>query len=181
VARREVEAPWPRDPDGTPLYPGAAKSLPADQRARLVKSGALYALRLDMAAARARAGDLAWLEHGKGPDGETGRVAARPQAWGDVILARKEAPTSYHLSVVIDDARQGVTEVVRGEDLFWSTSVHRLLQQLLGLPQPVYRHHRLVRDGEGRKLSKSTMATGLRELRAAGATPADIRRGVGLP
>jgi glutamyl-Q tRNA(Asp) synthetase len=181
VAQREVEAPWPRDPDGTPLYPGAAKSLQADQRARLLGSGALYALRLDMAAARARAGDLTWLEHGEGPDGETGRVAARPQAWGDVILARKEAPTSYHLSVVIDDARQGVTEVVRGEDLFWSTSVHRLLQQLLGLPQPVYRHHRLVRDGDGRKLSKSTMATGLRELRAAGATPADIRRGVGLP
>jgi glutamyl-Q tRNA(Asp) synthetase len=181
VAQREVEAPWPRDPDGTPLYSGAAKSLPAGQRARLVKSGALYALRLDIAAARARAGDLAWLELGEGPDGETGRVAARPQAWGDVILARKEAPTSYHLSVVIDDARQGVTEVVRGEDLFWSTSVHRLLQQLLGLPQPGYRHHRLVRDGEGRKLSKSTMATGLRELRAAGATPADIRRRVGLP
>jgi glutamyl-Q tRNA(Asp) synthetase len=181
VAQREVEAPWPRDPDGTALYPGAAKSLSAGQRARLVKSGALYALRLDIAVARARAGDLAWLEHGEGPDGETGRVAARPQAWGDVILARKEAPTSYHLSVVIDDARQGVTEVVRGEDLFWSTSVHRLLQQLLGLPQPGYRHHRLVRDGEGRKLSKSTMATGLRELRAAGATPADIRRRVGLP
>ena len=181
VAQREVEAPWPRDPDGTPLYSGAAKSLPAGQRARLVKSGALYALRLDIAAARARAGDLAWLELGEGPDGETGRVAARPQAWGDVILARKEAPTSYHLSVVIDDARQGVTEVVRGEDLFWSTSVHRLLQQLLGLPRPVYRHHRLVRDGEGRKLSKSTLATGLRELRAAGAAPTDIRRGVGLP
>jgi glutamyl-Q tRNA(Asp) synthetase len=181
VAQREAEAPWPRDPDGTPLYPGAAKSLPADQRARLLKSGALYALRLEMAAACARAGDLAWLEHGEGPDGETGNVAARPEAWGDAILARKEAPTSYHLSVVIDDARQGVTEVVRGEDLFWSTSVHRLLQQLLGLPHPVYRHHRLVRDGEGRKLSKSTMATGLRELRAAGATPADIRRRVGLP
>jgi glutamyl-Q tRNA(Asp) synthetase len=181
VAQREAEAPWPRDPDGTPLYPGAAKSLPADQRARLLKSGALYALRLEMAAACARAGDLAWLEHGEGPDGETGNVAARPEAWGDAILARKEAPTSYHLSVVIDDARQGVTEVVRGEDLFWSTSVQRLLQQLLGLPHPVYRHHRLVRDGEGRKLSKSTMATGLRELRAAGATPADIRRRVGLP
>jgi glutamyl-Q tRNA(Asp) synthetase len=181
VAQREVEAPWPRDPDGAPLYPGNAKSLPADQRARLLESGALYALRLDMAAARARGGDLTWAEHGQGPDGETGRVAARPQAWGDVILARGETPTSYHLSVVIDDARQGVTEVVRGEDLFWSTSVHRLLQQLLGFPPPVYRHHRLVRDGERRKLSKSTMATGLRELRAAGATPADIRRLVGLP
>jgi glutamyl-Q tRNA(Asp) synthetase len=181
VVQREAEAPWPRDPDGTPLYPGAAKSLPADQRARLLESGALYALRLDMAAAGARAGDLTWVEHGEGPDGETGRVAARPQAWGDVILARRETPTSYHLSVVIDDARQGVTEVVRGQDLFWSTSVHRLLQQLFGFPQPAYRHHRLVLDGERRKLSKSTMATGLRELRAAGATPADIRRLVGLP
>ena len=168
VAQREANAPWPRDPDGAPLYPGTAKSLPADERARLLESGAPYALRLDMAAACARAGDLGWIEHGEGPDGETGTVAARPQAWGDVILARKETPTSYHLSVVIDDALQGVTEVVRGQDLFWSTSVHRLLQQLLGLPQPAYRHHRLVLDDAGRKLSKSTEATGLRELRAGG-------------
>jgi glutamyl-Q tRNA(Asp) synthetase len=134
-----------------------------------------------MAAACASAGDLNWIERGEGPDGETGAVTARPDAWGDVILARKETPTSYHLSVVIDDAVQGVTEVVRGQDLFWSTGVHRLLQRLLGLPQPAYRHHRLVLDGEGRKLSKSTQATGLRELRAGGATPADIRRLVGLP
>ncbi len=181
IAQREANAPWPRDPDGAPLYPGAAKSLSADARARLFESGAPYALRLDMAAARARAGDLSWTERGEGPDGETGAVAARPEAWGDVILARKETPTSYHLSVVIDDALQGVTEVVRGQDLFWSTSVHRLLQALLGLPQPAYRHHRLVLDGEGRKLSKSSQATGLRELRAAGATPTDIRRLVGLP
>jgi glutamyl-Q tRNA(Asp) synthetase len=181
VAQREAEAPWPRDPDGTPLYPGAAKSLAADERARLLDSGAAYALRLDMAAACAVAGDLGWTERGQGPGRETGTVAARPWAWGDVILARRETPTSYHLSVVIDDALQGVTEVVRGEDLFWSTSVHRLLQQLLGLPQPAYRHHRLVLDGEGRKLSKSTMATGLRELRAGGAKPADIRRLVGSP
>jgi glutamyl-Q tRNA(Asp) synthetase len=181
VAQREAETPWPRDPDGAPLYPGAAKSLAADARARLWRSGAAFALRLDMAAARARAGDLTWTEHGEGPDGETGTVTARPEAWGDVILARKETPTSYHLSVVIDDALQGVTEVVRGEDLFWSTGVHRLLQRLLGLPQPTYRHHRLVRDSAGQKLSKSTMATGLRELRAGGATPADIRRLVGLP
>jgi glutamyl-Q tRNA(Asp) synthetase len=180
VAQREAEAPWPRDPDGAPLYPGAAKSLAADQRARLLGSGAPSALRFDMAAACARAGDLDWVEHGHGPGGETGTVAARPEAWGDVILARRETPTSYHLSVVIDDALQGITEVVRGEDLFWSTSVHRLLQHLLGLPQPAYRHHRLVLDGEGRKLSKSTEATGLRELRAAGAMPADIRRLVGL-
>jgi glutamyl-Q tRNA(Asp) synthetase len=181
VAEREAHAPWPRDPDGAPLYPGAAKLLSADARGRLFESCAPYALRLDMAAARARVGDLAWIEHGDGPEGETGKVAARPEAWGDVILARKETPSSYHLSVVIDDALQGVTEVVRGRDLFWSTSVHRVLQALLGLPQPAYRHHRLVLDAEERKLSKSTAATGLRELRAGGATPADIRRLVGLP
>jgi glutamyl-Q tRNA(Asp) synthetase len=181
VAQQEAHGRWPRDPDGAPLYPGAAKSLSSEERARFLKSDTPYALRLDMAAACGRAGDLRWIERGKGPDGETGAVAAGPEAWGDVILARKETPTSYHLSVVIDDALQGVTEVVRGEDLFWSTSVHRLLQQLLGLSQPAYRHHRLILDGVGRKLSKSTQATGLRELRAAGATPADIRRLTGLP
>jgi glutamyl-Q tRNA(Asp) synthetase len=178
VAEREANAPGPRDPDGAPLYPGMAKLLSFDQRARLIESGTPYALRLDMAAASARAGNLTWIEHGEGPDGETGVVAARPEAWGDVILARKETPTGYHLSVAIDDALQGVTEVVRGQDLFWSTSVHRLLQRLLGLPQPSYRHHRLVLDGAGQKLSKSTAATGLRELRALGATPAEIRRRV---
>jgi glutamyl-Q tRNA(Asp) synthetase len=181
VAQREAAAPWPRDPDGAPLYPGAAKLLSSDQRERLRESGAAYVLRLDMAAACARAGDLGWIESGEGPEGEAGAVAARPEAWGDVILARKEMPTSYHLSVVIDDALQGVSEVVRGQDLFWSTSVHRLLQSLLGLPQPAYRHHRLILDNLERKLSKSTEATGLRELRAGGATPADIRRLVGLP
>ena len=181
VAEREADAPWPRDPDGAPLYPGQAKHLSPDERARLLESGAAYALRLDMAAAVARAGDLGWTEQGEGPGGETGAVAARPQAWGDVILARKETPTSYHLSVVIDDALQRVTDVVRGQDLFWSTSLHRLLQALLGLSPPVYRHHRLMLDVAGRKLSKSTQSTGLRELRAGGATPADIRRLVGLP
>jgi glutamyl-Q tRNA(Asp) synthetase len=181
VAERETYAPWPRDPDGAPLYPGAAKSLSGDARRRLIAEGAPYSLRLDMAAACARAGRLGWTEHGEGPDGERGAVTARPEAWGDVILARKETPTSYHLSVAIDDALQGVAEVVRGQDLFWSTSVHRLLQHLLGLPQPGYRHHRLIRDATGQKLSKSTRATGLRELRAQGAKPADIRRLAGLP
>jgi glutamyl-Q tRNA(Asp) synthetase len=181
VAQREAEAPWPRDPDGAPLYPGAAKSLSPDQRGRLIEQGAPYALRLDMAAARAQAENLTWNERGEGPDGERGAVVARPEAWGDVILARKETPTSYHLSVVIDDALQGVTDVVRGQDLFWSTSVHRLLQALLGISQPAYRHHRLVADSSGQKLSKSTEATGLRELRGQGATPADVRRLAGLP
>jgi glutamyl-Q tRNA(Asp) synthetase len=181
VEQREAGGRWPRDPDGAPLYPGTAKLLSDDQRTRLLQSGPPFALRLDMAAASATAGVLGWVERGEGPAGETGAVAARPEAWGDIVLARRETPTSYHLSVVIDDALQGVTEVVRGQDLFWSTSVHRLLQALLGLPQPAYRHHRLVLDAAGRKLSKSTAATGLRELRAGGATMADIRRLVGLP
>ena len=180
VAEREADAPWPRDPDGAPHYPGTARSLSPEARARRLQSGAPYALRLDMAAARARAGELTWIENGEGPGGETGTVAAGPGAWGDIVLARKETPTSYHLAVAIDDALQGVTEVVRGQDLFWSTSVHRLLQALLGLSRPVYRHHRLILDDAGRKLSKSSKATGLRELRAEGATPGEIRRLVGL-
>jgi glutamyl-Q tRNA(Asp) synthetase len=175
-----VAGVWPRDPDGAPLYPGAAKSLSAGERERLLLSGAAYALRLDMDAACRSAGDLTWTEHGSGPDGETGEVAAWPQVWGDVILARKETPTSYHLSVVIDDARQGVTDVVRGQDLFWSTAVHRLLQKILDLPQPVYRHHDLIRDGAGAKLSKSSAATGVRELRTRGVTPEEVRRLIGL-
>jgi glutamyl-Q tRNA(Asp) synthetase len=181
VAEREAVGRWPRDPDGAPLYPGSAKLMSSDERARLIESGAPCALRLDMTAASARAGELTWIERGEGPGGEAGIVAANPKAWGDVILARRETPTSYHLSVVVDDALQGVTEVVRGQDLFHATGMHRLLQYLLNLPVPVYRHHWLIRDDLGRKLSKSTRSTGLRELRAAGATPADIRRMVNLP
>lgn len=180
VAAREADGPWPRDPDGAPLYPGDARSLPADERDRLIDTGAPYALRLDMAAACRRAAGLSWNELGEGPDGERGVVPARPEAWGDVIVARKETPTSYHLSVVVDDALQDISEIVRGQDLFHATSVHRLLQVLLRLPEPAYRHHGLVRDQGGRKLSKSTSSTGLRELRAAGATPAGIRQLVGL-
>ncbi|WP_128923324.1 tRNA glutamyl-Q(34) synthetase GluQRS [Bradyrhizobium guangxiense] len=180
VATREAEGPWPRDPDGAPLYPGDSKSLPADERARLLASGAPHALRLDMAAACRRVGGLSWNELGEGPDGERGIVPARPEVWGDVILARKETPTSYHLSVVVDDALQDVSEIVRGQDLFHATAVHRLLQVLLGLPEPVYRHHRLICDSAGRKLSKSSRSTGLRALRAAGVTPAGICQLVGL-
>lgn len=169
---------WPRDPDGAPLYPGHAKRLPASERKRRIAAGEPYALRLDMAAALR--GPLTWPETGSGPGGETGPVAANPNAWGDVVLARKETPTSYHLSVVVDDALQGVTHVVRGQDLFWSTSVHRVLQALLDLPVPIYHHHRLVLDTQGRKLSKSTRSTALRALRGQGVTPTDIRRMVGL-
>jgi glutamyl-Q tRNA(Asp) synthetase len=169
------------DPDGAPLYPGRLNTIiGADERRRRSDAGEPYALRLDMAAAVARTGALTWEETGAGPSGDTGSIAAEPTAWGDVILARKETPTSYHLAVVVDDAAQGVTDVVRGRDLFPATSVHRLLQVLLGLPAPRYHHHRLILDAEGVKLSKSTSATGLRELRARGATAADIRKAVGL-
>ena len=171
---------WPRDPDGAPLYPGNAKTMVADERARRMSAGEPYALRLDMAAALKRTGALTWIETGAGPGGETGTIAAGSAKWDDVILARKETPTSYHLSVVVDDAAQGVTDVVRGRDLFHATGVHRLLQTLLGLPQPRYHHHRLILDAEGRKLSKSTSATGLRALRAEGVTPADIKIMVAL-
>jgi glutamyl-Q tRNA(Asp) synthetase len=180
VADKEKSGSWPRDPDGAPLYPGTGRDLSADERERRIASGAPYALRLDMTEAIARAGPLSWTEQGMGPDGETGDVPARPGQWGDVILARKDTPTSYHLSVVIDDALQGVTHVVRGQDLFRATGVHRLLQELLGLPQPVYRHHALVLDEAGQKLSKSTRSTALRELRAGGMAPDEVRRLVGI-
>ena len=171
---------WPRDPDGAPLYQGDAKSMAPADRVRRIAAGEPYALRLDMTAALKRIGPLTWSETGQGPAGEGGIVAADSSAWGDVILARKETPTSYHLAVVVDDAAQGVTDVVRGRDLFHATAVHRLLQALLDLPQPRYHHHRLILDSDGRKLSKSTAATGLRELRAQGVTADDIRRRTGL-
>jgi len=174
VAAREAQGtPWPRDPDGAPLYPGSDRTLPRAVRAQRIATGEPYALRLDMAAALARVGRLTWREDGS-------EVAADPAMWGDVVLARKDTPASYHLAVVVDDAAQGVTRIVRGRDLYYSTAVHRLLQVLLDLPQPSYHHHRLILDAEGRKLSKSTQATALRALRAAGAAPDDIRRMVGL-
>lgn len=177
VAQHE---PWPRDPDGAPLYPGDAKTISSAERTRRMKSGEPYALRLDMAAALLRTGQLTWTESGAGPGGETGIVMADPAAWGDVVLARKDAPASYHLAVTVDDAAQGITKVVRGRDLFHTTDVHRLLQALLGLPAPRYHHHRLILDADGRKLAKSTQSTGLRELRSQGIKVANIRHLVGL-
>jgi len=169
------------DPDGAPLYPGRHNAMiDAAERQRRADAGEPFALRLDTAAALARVGPLTWTETGAGPSGETGAIAANPAAWDDVILARKDTPTSYHLAVVVDDAAQNVSDVVRGRDLFHSTSVHRLLQALLDLPAPRYHHHRLILDADGRKLSKSTRATALHELRAQGATPSTIRKLVGL-
>ena len=173
-------APWPHDPDGSPLYPGTAKRLTPEERARRIAEGQPYALRLDTSAAMKRTGALTWVEIGADPKQNHETQMAEPQAWGDVVLARKDTPTSYHLSVVVDDALQGVTHVVRGQDLYQATSVHRVLQTLLALPAPLYHHHRLILDAEGHKLSKSTQATALRELRQQGKTAADIRRMVGL-
>jgi glutamyl-Q tRNA(Asp) synthetase len=180
VSDRDVRERWPRDPDGVPLYPGAARQMKDPERQARIERGDPYAIRLDMEKVTEWTGPLRWREIGAGPAGESGDIAAEPAAWGDVIVGRKETPTSYHLAVVIDDAVQGVTHVVRGQDLFWSTSVHRVLQALLDLPAPSYHHHRLILDADGKKLSKSTQATGLRELRAQGLTPADIRRLVNI-
>jgi glutamyl-Q tRNA(Asp) synthetase len=179
VAEREAKAPWPRDPDGMPLYPGIAKQMSRQEREERI-AGEPYALRLDMNAALARTGALTWVEIGTNPKEDHETLMAQPEAWGDVVLARKDTPTSYHLSVVVDDALQGVTHVVRGQDLYQSTGVHRVLQTLLGLHAPLYHHHRVILDAEGKKLSKSTRATALRELRQRGMTPADIRRMIGL-
>lgn len=178
IASATRDADWPRDPDGAPLYPGVDRDLDPAEAAHRIAGGAPHAFRLRMAEAVSRAGPLCWEEQAE--DGRTATVAADPLAWGDVVLARKETPTSYHLSVVVDDALQGVTNVVRGRDLYHATAVHRLLQKLLGLPAPIYRHHRLITDAKGRKLSKSDRDTSLRALRETGLTPADIRHMVGL-
>lgn len=172
-AYEDEDADWPRDPDGAPLYPGGP-----DEEG---DSDSSYLLRLDMRKAVARVGtSLTWDEEGAGPRGETGEVSADPAAWGDIVIARRDTPTSYNISVVIDDALQGVTHVVRGRDLFYATSIHVLLQELLGLSRPVYFHHDLVLGPDGMKLSKSNRDTSLRALRAAGATAGDIRKMVGL-
>lgn len=169
---------WPRDPDGAPLYPTEERDLSTEERAEKLATTERHALRLDMAKALAAIGNpLIWAETG---DGLRGEITADPNAWGDVVLWRSDAPASYHLAVTADDAAQGVTHVVRGLDLFHATSVHRLLQTLLGLPQPVYHHHRLILGPDGRKLSKSAGDTALAVLRAEGKTPSDIRALVGI-
>ncbi|WP_367717764.1 tRNA glutamyl-Q(34) synthetase GluQRS [Nitratireductor sp. GISD-1A_MAKvit] len=182
IADHEADGePWPRDPDGAPLYPGDDRHLATTEREARIAEGHPFAWRLDMSAALRHLGTtLTWEETECGSGGETGCIAARAEAWGDVVLARRDVPASYHLSVVVDDALQGVTHVVRGRDLFQATAVHRVLQELLGLPVPQYHHHELVLDRDGRKLSKSRGDTSLHALRQSGATPADIARMVGF-
>lgn len=172
---------WPRDPDGAPLYPGLDRRLGKRERRRRIDRGDPYAWRLDMAAALERvAPPLAWTELADEGMHIAAEVEARPQDWGDVIVARRDIPTSYQLSVVADDALQGISHVVRGRDLYLATSVQRLLQQIFGFAAPAYFHHRLVTGPDGRKLSKSQGDTGIAELRERGVTPAGIRAMVGL-
>jgi glutamyl-Q tRNA(Asp) synthetase len=182
--RKEIQAEIaqspsaPHGPDG-PLYPGTCRALSPDDRAARLAAGDSHCLRLDMARALAQAGPLSWIAVD-----ETGRETlemARPEVFGDVVLARKDCPTSYHLAVTTDDAAQGVTLVVRGEDLREATHVHRLLQALLDLPTPRYRHHRLLVDDTGRRLAKRDRALTLATLRQGGTSPAEIRRMIGSP
>jgi len=166
---------WPTDPDGTPLYPQGERGLSEKEQMERIVSGAPYAWRLNMEKALELAGEtLFWNESSTGP------IAANPAQWGDVVIARKDTPTSYHLSVVVDDALQGITHIVRGRDLFHATSVHRLLQKLLGLPEPLYHHHDLVLGDDGLKLSKSRKDMALSSLREQGFTPDDIRAKLSL-
>jgi glutamyl-Q tRNA(Asp) synthetase len=181
---REAEAGgriWRRDPDGAPHYPQQDRNLGETERKRRIDRGDPHTWRLDMQAAlKGLQANLTWQETGTGPAGETGRITADPGVWGDVVLARRDVPSSYHLAVTLDDALQGITTVIRGHDLFAATSVHRLLQTLLGLPAPTYLHHDLVRDETGRKLSKSDGDVSLASLRQKGVRPEAIARMAGL-
>jgi glutamyl-Q tRNA(Asp) synthetase len=170
-----------RDPDGAPLYPGLWKGAGREAVAAAIAAGRTPALRIDMAKALALVGGGAALVIPTfSPGAGTSHRLADPARWGDAVIVRKDVPASYHLAVVVDDALQGVTHVVRGADLEAATDLHRLLQALLGLPVPLYHHHRLIRDAGGQKLSKSLRHVGLRALREEGRTADDIRRMVGL-
>ncbi|TAL00249.1 MAG: tRNA glutamyl-Q(34) synthetase GluQRS [Rhodospirillaceae bacterium] len=160
-------APHQTGPDG-PIYPGTCRHLTMTERQTRMATGTPFAWRLDMAAARAATGVLTW------HDARAGDITATPEIFGDVVIARKDIPTSYHLACTWDDALQGVTTVTRGTDLFQATHIHRLLQALLDLPAPDYDHHPLILGPDGRKFSKRDKAPTLRALREAGHTPDDV-------
>jgi len=187
ASRKEIAdhaVPGQSDPDGAPLYPGLHKGMPRDEMQRRKRAGEPFALRLDMERTLATvktdmSKPLTFCEFDP-EHGNAKTIAATPERWGDAVIARKDAPTSYHLSVVVDDALQGVTHVTRGLDLYAATGIHRLLQTLLELPEPDYHHHRLLTDAQGRKLSKSHKDKSLVSLREDGASRSDIRRMAGL-
>jgi glutamyl-Q tRNA(Asp) synthetase len=173
--RREIERAGeaPHGPDG-PVYPGTCRALAYEERRKGILLGEPHAWRLDMARALDIAGALEWTDRG------AGRQLAEPAAAGDVVVARKDVPTSYHLAVTVDDHIEGVTLVTRGEDLFHATAIHRLLQALLGLDVPLWHHHPLITDANGVRLAKRNRAMTLRSLRQAGRTPAEVRAMVGF-
>lgn len=158
---------------------------PADEQAAMLDQGLPFAWRLSLDRARAELGDTAWtalsfVEQGRGPDGQTGRIQARPETAGDVILARKDAGTAYHLAVTHDDALQGISHVIRGQDLFEATHIQVLIQALMGWPTPVYRHHALLTGPDGRRYAKRDRSVTLAELRAGGTTPETLRAELGF-
>jgi glutamyl-Q tRNA(Asp) synthetase len=173
AASTAPHGPGPNDLAG-PLYPGTCRSLSPDEAAARQAAGAPFALRLDVAKASALYGPLDF------HDERAGRMAAQPEMLGDVVLARRETPCSYHLCVTLDDDLQGVTLVTRAEDLLAATHIQRLLQALLGLQTPDYAHHKILTDSDGTRLAKRHGATSLRDLRAAGMAPVEIHRMAGF-
>jgi glutamyl-Q tRNA(Asp) synthetase len=166
----------PRDPEGQPLYPGTCKALSEAERQDRLAANRPHAWRLDMSFALRRVPyPLTFREETEG-----GPVEADPEAWGDIVIARRDIGTSYHIAVVVDDVRQEITHVVRGRDLYLQTAIHRVLQELLEVPVPVYHHHRIIDDGTGRKLAKSAGDRSLASLRESGVTPAEIRVALGF-
>ena len=173
------------DPEGAPLYPGLHKRLTRAEIEERIAAGEPYALRLHadraLEAAKRQLDGRPLVFTELDESGAPQAVEARPERWGDAVMLRKDVPASYHLAVVVDDARQAITHVVRGRDLYAATDLQRLLQVLLGLPEPIYQHYGLITDDQGRKLSKSDRDTALASLRAAGVSPGDIRRQFRLP
>jgi glutamyl-Q tRNA(Asp) synthetase len=172
--RAEIDAEIARAGDAPqgeegPVYPGTCRKLSREERARRAAAGESFALRLDIARALESTGDLSWEDEARG------HVTAEPDLLGDVVLARKDTPTSYHLAVTVDDALQGVTLVTRGVDLFTATHIHRLLQALLDLPTPRYRFHKLLTDASGKRFAKRDKSLTLRALREAGCRPDEVR------
>ena len=180
--RKEVADEIGRAPHGA-MEAFRGGPLAPEEEARRLAAGEPFAWRLSLAAAEAELGGfgaLAFVEEGEGPNGERGEIRARPEIGGDVVLARKDVGIAYHLAVVHDDALQGISHVVRGQDLFEATHVQRLLQALLGVPTPRYRHHRLLTGPDGKRYAKRDRVETLRELRDRGVTAAALRRELGF-
>lgn len=168
------------DPDGAPLYPGTCRHMSNAERIERLERGDPVQFRLNIEAALDRTGMLTYSVIGPSVLDRPQIRYARPERWGDVVLQRKDTPTSYHLSVVVDDAAQDVTHVTRGRDLEAATDIHVLLQMLLGLKTPIYHFHRLLLGDDGEKLAKTKGSQSLRDLRVQGWTPEDVRRAVGF-